>query len=183
MQTASVGDVGINDILLTVIDPGGSTTGWSVWVLPESSPIERLDYGQIKGGLKGFIHWMLDHHRYFRETIVVCEKFVSERGAEDLTPLQIEGALICGQEYLAAPEVVWQLRSRKRNLGTADVRDDLLKQHGLWITNAEAQANPEIAWKDARDCNDTSLHALIYAKDLEHLPTLRAYWPDDEETP
>lgn len=162
------------DELLLVLDPG-QVTGWSVWVLPTDEPIYRVDYGLIKGGLAGFVDWLIDHHGYLTETIVVCEKFVAERNAEDLTPLMIEGALVGAQRTLAAPEVVWQLRSRKRNLGVGRRRDDLLKEHGLWLRGDD----PAIAHEDARDVNDTALHALIFAKDYEHSPTLRAYWPPE----
>jgi hypothetical protein len=160
------------DEVILVLDPGGSTTGWSVWIFGVGLPIERVDYGLIKGGLQGFVEWCLEHHRYLSESTVVCEKFVAERGGEDLTPLQIEGALRAVLFNLAAPEPVWQLRSRKRNLGTKAVRDGLLKEHGLWLPGAD----PAIDWVDARDVNDTALHALIYAKDREHQPTLRRYW-------
>jgi hypothetical protein len=171
-QNPSVYEGRALDEIITVIDPGGSTTGWSVWMLPSNLPIERIDYGLIKDGLFGFIEWALNHHRYLREATVVCEKFVPEGGPEDYTPLQIEGALISALYNLAAPEAVFQLRSRKRNLGVKRVRDDLLKENGLWLPGSD----PAIDWTDARDVNDTALHALIYAKDRGHEPTLRRYW-------
>lgn len=170
----AMGVVGGMDELVLVLDPG-KVTGWSVWVLPTDEPIYRVDYGLIKGGLAGFIDWLIEHHRYVSECIVVCEKFVPERGGEDLLPLQIEGALACTQRTLAAAEVVWQLRSRKRNLGVRSRRDHLLRAHGLWLRGDD----PAIDHEDARDVNDTALHALIFAKDYEHQPTLRAYWPPD----
>lgn len=174
-QTASVGGSALEELVLT-LDPGGSTTGWGLWQLPADEPIVRLDYGCIKGGLDGFVEWTIEHHRYIAETLVVCEKFVAERRAEDLTPLQIEGALIAAQHFAGAPEIVWQLRSRKRNIGLPKERTALLKAHGLWISNDQAREDPKVDWKDARDVNDAAIHALIYAKDWEHLPTLRAYW-------
>lgn len=174
-QDARVGGTALDELLLT-IDPGGSTTGWSLWQLPADEPIVRLDYGCIKNGLPGFIEWTIDHHRYLAECVVACEKFIAERRAEDLTPLQIEGALMAAQQFAGAPEIVWQLRSRKRNIGDGPTRTALLKEHGLWISDDQARSDPKVDWKDARDVNDAAIHALIYAKDWEHLPTLRAYW-------
>lgn len=169
------GVMGGMDELILVLDPG-EVTGWSLWNLPTDEAIYRLDYGLIKGGLPGFIDWLVEHRHYLAEAIVVCEKFVAERGGEVLLPLQIEGALICQQRMLALPEVVWQLRSRKRNLGERRRRDELLREHGLWISPAEARSDPAILHEDARDVNDTALHALIFAKDFEHQPSLRKFF-------
>lgn len=171
-QGAAVGGM---DELVLVLDPG-QVTGWSLWVMPTDEPIYRVDYGLIKGGLAGFIDWLIEHRHYLAEAIVVCERFVAERSAEDLVPLMIEGALVCQQRMLALPEVVFQLRSRKRNLGTRERRDGLLKAQGLWLRGDD----PAIQHEDARDVNDTALHALIFAKDFEHEPTLRRYWPPEE---
>lgn len=159
--------------LLLALDPGDAT-GWSVWDLEPDEPIFRLDYGVIPNGIDGFIAWTMNHHHYLREAIVVCERFVPDGGAQEYEPLGIEGALRCALAYLGAPPPTFQLRSRKRNLGDAKVRDQLLKTLNLWVTGAD----PKVAWVDGRDVNDTAIHALVWAKDHEHQPTLAAFWPE-----
>lgn len=155
---------------LLAFDPG-LVTGWSYWSFGPAQAMLREDYGLIRGGAEGVIDFCITHHRYLRESVVVCERFVPEKlGVELTVPIRIEGALMATCASFAVPPPEFQLRSRKRNVG-----DATLRRAGLWLKGSD----PKIDWTDARDVNDSQLHALAWAKDGEHEPTLRAYWGED----
>jgi hypothetical protein len=150
-----------------VFDPGVAT-GWSLWRLADDEPIERLDYGLIPEGLDGFLEYP-DAMRWDRVDLVISERFRlgGDTPYPEIEPLRVEGA-IASWAKAGGVEVVWQYRTEK-----AQVPDRILKEAGLWIEN------DEVEWEDARDVNDSQIHALAYAKTRSHRPTLEAYWPDE----
>lgn len=157
------------------IDPG-EVTGWSLWLLDRDVPIQRIEYGLIKGGVDGFITWMEIRLGQLRPSVIVCERFNTKDGrvaVADLTPLPIEGALKAVASALAL-EVVWQYNSAKDLC-----RDDVLKRFGYWITPAQAKVDPAIDHIDARDVNDSQAHVLGWAKGMGHTPTIELLWPPD----
>lgn len=155
---------------VVAFDPG-KATGWSRWEYLPEQPLRRLDYGLIPGGLDGFIDWCIQHHRYLRESTLICEGFVPESMAvEWRIPIRIEGALAAIAAAYAVPPPIFQARATKRS-----VTDAVLKRSGLWLLNSD----PKIGWEDARDVNDSQLHALAWAKHEGHLPTIAALWPED----
>ena len=160
--------------LILGLDPGQST-GWSLWELPPDLPVQRLEYGLIHGGLEGAAEWMENRLGLFRPTTIVCEKFNQNDGRvarADLTPLPIEG-LVYGASRALGIDLVYQPTSAKDQ-----VHDSLLREHGLYVENAEARTNPDILWQDARDVNDSEIHVLAWVKLMEHEPTIDLYWPD-----
>lgn len=155
---------------VVAFDPGFAT-GWSRWQCHSDRMLERIDYGLITDGLDGFTEWCLEHPRYLAESIVISEGFIPQSLAvEWRTPIRIEGAMSAFCAAYATPPPIFQPRNAKHA-----VADDLLKRHGLWL----AGNDPKIAWQDARDVNDSQLHALAWAKHDGHLPTIRALWPDE----
>jgi len=156
------------------IDPGEST-GWSLWLLDNDAPIQRVDYGLIHGGVDGFITFMEVRLGSMRPSVTICEKFNEKDGrvaVADLTPLPIEGAIRAIASALAL-ELIFQPTAMKSMCS-----DEKLKELGFYITNAEARENPKIRWQDARDVNDSEIHVLAWAKSIDHTPTVEAYWPD-----
>jgi hypothetical protein len=146
---------------LLAIDPGWAT-GVSRWTIPDDGPIEREAYWLLKNGPDGFDQFWVDFSEW--TDIVVCESYLSDGRAPvpDPNALHIEGYLmgVWGRD-----EVVWQ-----RNAAKVTVGDKLLKQHGFWLTGKQ------VGWKDARDVNDSQLHALSWAMS-NHRPSQSYFWP------
>lgn len=153
---------------LLAIDPG-QATGWSLWELPDDGPMERLSYGLIQGGWEGFDEWWesndIDGIRHIDVDTVVCEDYIPDGRATQIDPnaLLIKGYL---GGYLGKENVTYQ-----RNAVKITVGDKLLKQHGFWLTGKQ------VGWKDARDVNDSELHALGWGK-INHLSTTKYFWPN-----
>lgn len=152
------------------LDPG-KVTGWSRWEMAPERPLRRLEYGLIRDGVDGMTDWLMQHHRWVRESVLVVEGFTIESTkVEYRIPLRIEGAIIASCMFLGAPPPLFQPRTTKRAVADAD-----LKAHGLWLHGSD----PWIQWEDARDVNDSQIHVLAYAKHADHQPTVRQFWPDD----
>src|SRR4051812_3156241 len=49
------GGVGMTETLLS-IDPG-EATGWSIWLVDEDRPIQRIEYGVTPNGVEGFLDY------------------------------------------------------------------------------------------------------------------------------
>ena len=154
-------------------DPGG-TTGWSLWELPEDAPIMRLDYGAIKGGPLGFMFWMERNLALLRPSVIIFERFNPDLGygkSKDFDALIIQG-LVMGAASALGIDLMYHETAMKALCSDAD-----LKRLGYWITPAEARVDPAILHEDARDVNDSQIHALAHAKSIDHEPTLAAFWP------
>lgn len=156
---------------MLVIDPG-AVTGWSLWAVPEDLPLQRLEYGLVKGGRKGFMAWSRSNLGIIRPDILVCEMWRPRDGAADITPVYIEGQLEAVADALAM-EITWQGTDMK-----AMCSDDTLREQGLYIMPAEARVDPAIMHIDARDVNDTARHALAWAKAHGHEATIATCWPE-----
>lgn len=111
---------------------------------------------------------LLDGHHFMVETEhdhVVSEVFTSRTDNEfapDLTGVRVEGVL----DLVYRDRIVWRDRTKK-----AQVKDSVLKSHGIWYTGKD------VGWEDGRDANDAIIHMLGYvAFDLRHVPTLRKYF-------
>lgn len=151
---------------LLSIDPGiatGIALGW----YEQQHWYERIDCWIVKGGLDGFMHW------YYADAPgeALMAQWVSERFVlrdndfvANTEPLRIEGAMIA-----LGLNPVFQLRTDK-----ALCKDDVLKEHKLWVTGKMVNHT------DGRDANDATIHALAYLKKQKHIPTLKQYWgPSD----
>jgi hypothetical protein len=165
------------------IDPGKST-GIVLGVYGEKVPYTRIQYWQVEDGTQGFCEWYEEHDGGMVDVIdhlvtlfgenggglkrkvsfqKVVEKFILNPGnnfTADLTPVQIEGALIAYGE-----EVKWHSRTDK-----ALVKDEVLKRNDLWLTGTMVEC------ADARDANDATIHALAHMLKLRHRPTLEHYF-------
>lgn len=155
----------MTDVIL-VFDPG-EATGWSLWLLDDDAPMQRVEFGVIPGGVDGFLDWIETRLGSLRPTII-CERYDPLRGGrfKNYTAMYIEGALRAVCRALAL-EIIWQDPDMKTLCS-----DECLKTNGLWIEN------DEVEWEDARDANDTQRHALGWGKTIDHEPTVEFYWPE-----
>lgn len=138
---------------LLSIDPGG-TSGWSIWSLSDVDPLELRDYGQIEGGVRGFLHWWEGREK---SDIVIAENFVLDSRAiahPDLSGVRILGAL-----EVLAPGFI-----SPRNSAMVHAPDPFLRKHGLYINGQ-------------RHARDSIRHAVSWAKTTKHRPTLERFWP------
>lgn len=144
-------------------DPG-KQTGITLGEYSDTEPYRRLDYWQVGGGLAGFLAWQSEHAEITGTSETVSEKFTlrNNKFVADTTPLLIEGAMIT-----LGMDCIWQQPALK-----ATVPDKILKDNGLWLTGKM------VGHKDARDANDSCIHALAYLRRKHHAPTLKAFWGD-----
>lgn len=173
---------------LLTIDPGKST-GIVLGVFGEHVPYTRIGYWQVEGGTEGFCDWYLEHDGGMVDVVdhlvtlfgedgggsqrrvkfdKVVEKFILNPGntfTADLTPVEIQGALIAFGEY-----PIWHNRTDK-----VLVKDEVLKRNDLWLTGSMVEC------KDARDVNDATVHALAHMMKIRHKPTLQEYFRKEEE--
>lgn len=163
----------MTDSLLSV-DPG-QVTGWSLWALDDEHPLQRLEYGLVKGGVEGWLTWQERRLGELRPDVIVFENFnpnLGYGGAKDFEALEIKGAFRAGCRALGL-EVTFQETDMK-----ALCKDDDLRRLGLWILPSEAKVDPAIMHEDARDVHDSFIHALAWAKASGHEPTVALYWPE-----
>ena len=163
------------------IDPGVAT-GVAIGRRSIYDPLEVIFTGIVPGGTVGFCEWLymtndgktiieqdcakefpdefgnLDWH-----TEVVCETFKPRGGsfAPSMESLRIEGVVI---DHFGSI-VKWQTPADKTL-----VKDEFLKEHGLWLTGKD------VGHEDGRDANDALLHLFIHALRSRHIPTLEEYW-------
>jgi hypothetical protein len=145
---------------LIAFDPG-KTTGVSIWEYGTIAPPRNIGYGQIEGGIEGFLEYFYPDKMFPNFDVIVCESFVLDGRTPnpDLTPLHIEGALLAHQHRTGV-----QLRFQRNNF-KKHVPDERLKGLGLW-------------WAGKPHAMDSARHALAYMKVSKHLPTLNAYFKD-----
>ena len=156
-----------------VCDPG-ETTGWSLWEFPDDAPAMRLEYGAIKGGHLGVQDWIeRGNLALLRPSVVIFERFNPDLGygkAKDYDALVTQGVVLAGARAIGV-EVIYHETNMK-----ALCTDDDLKRLGFWITPAQARVDPAILHEDARDVNDSALHAMAHAKVTGHEATVTAFW-------
>ena len=103
------------------------------------------------------------------ETLIVSEQFRLISGNDftaDLIPVKVEGLM----ESVFEERIIWRPASDK-----TQVSDETLQRIGWWKTGNDVE------WEDGRDANDAIIHMLGYvAFELNHTPTLRAYFKDSE---
>lgn len=154
--------------MLLAIDPG-EATGWSTWAYSETEPLRRLDYGLIPGGAEGVMGWLEEFNGFEGLTHVVIEdwRLAGDTKNPNLEALEVIGVVRLACRWRGVPPPVRQHRSLK-----TQVTDEKLQEIGYWLENSE------VDWVDARDVNDSAIHALTWAKLSNHLPTLEAYWAE-----
>lgn len=172
---------------LLSVDPGG-LSGISFGRYSETKPYERTHFWAIQNGLEGFCQWVKYHFfpdfysnkldffqadgltsiNMWSNFKIVSERFVlrSNQFVADITPARIEGAMMA-----FGLDPIYQLRSDK-----ALVPDKILKDNGLWVTGKQCN------WKDGRDVNDSTIHALAFLKKQKHVPTIEKYWSSNDES-
>lgn len=154
---------------LLSIDPG-EATGWSIWLVDEDRPIQRIEYGVTPNGVEGFLDYWESRLRTLRPDIIVFEEFILD-GRTKFPPLvarDIQGALVANLRLAGLPGLDLQ-----RNSDKALCPDAVLAEHGLWLLPSE------VDWEDARDINDSQIHAIVWAAfKNDHGPTQAAFFPD-----
>jgi len=149
---------------LISFDPG-KTTGMSIWQYDAETPLQLIGYGQIEGGVEGFLEYLYPTDgRYMIWDVIVSESFVLDGRTPnpDVTPLHIEGIL-----ESHAHRTGCQLRFQRNNF-KAHVDDAKLKEYGFYV-------------KGMPHSNDSMRHALAYMKTSYHRPTLDAYFKVEDD--
>lgn len=151
---------------ILAFDPGG-VTGWSLWLMTDSTPMHRIDYGLVRGGIDGMLDFFEQKLGGLHPSLVICERFNPDLGDanKEYDALEITGALRGACRALGI-ELVFQDIGMK-----AQCKDSVLKRLGLWIDG------PEVEHEDGRDVNDSQIHALAWAKVNDHVPTVEWAWP------
>ncbi len=161
---------------LLAIDPG-KITGISTWQGSERTALTRTGVGVIPGGIDGFLEWELDwgeeNDNFLADyyDVVVIEGYRMDNRVQadrDGNALQIIGAVKAMFNDKRAGQLVIQPNTMKKLVG-----DDFLKAWNFWVTGGD------VGWEDGRDCNDSMLHALAWAKQY-HLPSQILYWHGNE---
>jgi hypothetical protein len=148
---------------LLALDPG-KTTGMSIWMYDAETPLELAGYGQIEGGVEGFLEYLYPQdRRYMPWDVIVSESFVLDGRTPnpDITPLKIEGILEAHAHRTGT------LVRFQRNNFKAHVDNDKLKEFGFYV-------------KGKPHAMDSMRHALAWAKTSYHRPTLDAYFKVEE---
>lgn len=172
------GEIGGMTYLLS-IDPG-LNSGAALGYYDATSPYRVVGRWQVHGGLPGFLAWWEREHIGERFDEIVVEKFIldpTNQFSADLTPVQIEGAIIA-KLFPRDNAIAWQPRTDKSALTgyppTAitktqrqRARFDFLDRFGMFESGTGND-----------DSNDAVTHGLVYLKRRRHLPTLRAFWPE-----
>lgn len=148
------------------IDPG-KATGWSSWVIGDEMPMTRVDFGYISA--TEFVSWFWDQAPRYDHIIFERFRLGGDVVYPDLSPEFLRGEAQAVVELHGLPPLIYRYRFQK---GEHVVSEEILRRHDLWVTGAP------IGWEDGRDVNDSTIHALGWAKENDHLPTLAAYWPD-----
>lgn len=151
---------------LVTVDPGEST-GVALGSFGDDKPYTLIETWQPRGGAEGFRDFIEENGFNFghADHVKVAELFVLRSAEKDgrvpnIEPKKIEGLMLAWHW-----DVIYQHRWMKAN-----VKDQVLKDHGLW------QTGKRFDHPDGRDANDAIVHALAYLKSKRHLPTLRKYW-------
>lgn len=163
----------MNSELVWSCDPG-ETTGWSLWEMPDDKPMMRLQYGAIKAGVDGFIYWAERNLGILRPTLIIFERFNPDLGygrGKDYQALEVQGSVKTLASALGIDLVLHDTNMK------ALCTDNDLKRLGYYIMPEQARVDPAILHEDARDVNDSQIHALAHAKASDHESTLAAFWP------
>ena len=139
------------------VDPGG-TTGITLLEFGLTSEPRILKSIQVPDGLAGFLAWY--HNVHHDWDFVVCESFTLRPGIHgvDVTPTYIIGALEALEQYRT--KIYYQSPSQKSLCS-----DEVLKRMGLYHSGM-----PHV--------NDAIRHAIIYLRNVKHIPTLKKGWPE-----
>lgn len=146
------------------IDPGGST-GIALGTFSETEPYALVETWQPRGGAVGFLEWAVDTDWFAPLDVIVAEQFILRSAEKDnrvpnVEPIRIEGVMLA---------LRWDVQYQSRTMKSM-VKDQVLKDHGLW------QTGKKFGHTDGRDANDAIIHALAHLKNKRHLPSLRKYW-------
>lgn len=146
---------------IITLDPGkitGVATGWFSDVDPLTvRSVHAIEYSKIV--TPAWWDWVDGQF-----DVVVSEKFELRNNdfAADLHPVRIEGMM----DLMLPYRVVYRSPALK-----SQVKDDILKEHGLWKTGKD------VDWEDGRDVNDALIHMIGHvAFTMKHVPTLRKYF-------
>lgn len=152
-------------------------TGLFLGRFSDDTPLERISYAQVSGGLEGLKEHLVPTRGIYT---VVCEKFSPRPMARtyrlaELEPLRIEGWLTS-----RFSDITWQspgymvLEKGKTTAENKKLSDNLLKRGGLWLTGKN------VGLKDANDANAAAKHALAHMRSIKHQPSIDKYFNMEE---
>lgn len=144
------------------LDPGG-TTGVAMLRYTDETAPELIYLHQIEGGEEGY-------YQYFHGSVigsnldVASEKFVPFEGVygADLTPIYIEG-----QQFAQWHDQLDALHYQEPSMKSL-VPDDWLREQNLWTEGKRHQM-------------DALIHALVWLRNNDHKPTLKAMSGETDE--
>lgn len=149
--------------VIVAIDPG-MESGIS-WLHINKGKPTLLKVVQLTGGLQG----MREHLETWtaRPGKLVVEKFSPRPGArswklKELEPIRIEGML----EDRYGDLITWRKPEQRKLIGTLPRTEAFLKWAGYWTTPTQ------VGRPNADDANAATMHAIGYARDQAHFPTL-----------
>lgn len=137
----------------------------SIWMYDAETPLQLAGYGQIEGGVEGFLEYLYPTDgKHMRWDVIVSESFVLDgrTPSPDVTPLKIEGIL-----EAHAFRTGCQLRFQRNNF-KAHVDNDFLKENDLYIPGMPHAL-------------DSMRHAIAYMKTSRHMPTLKHYFSEEAQ--
>lgn len=161
---------------LIAIDPG-KATGWARGYFDDETPFQLEEAFVTHDGIEGFAELNCNaqspdnpYAQTFLEgfDVIVYETFVLRQNGflAALNSVEINGYL--KGTYGTYGRLTPQSRTLKHH-----TPDATLKQYGFW------QTGKMVGHKDGRDANDAIIHALTYLKLQGHVPTLKAYFPEE----
>lgn len=165
---------------LLAIDPG-MATGLFWGEFDGMTPLRRVGYAQIPGGVEGLNEWIGAREENANvialAEVIAVEKFTARPHArqwkmDELEPIRIEGYLY----GMWGHRINWQHPAAMVLKGAADTQagrkrasDDVLRRNGWWLTAKDT------GLKDANDANAAAKHALAYMRSIGHMPTVDTY--------
>lgn len=155
------------------IDPGAAT-GFALGHYDDRTPWTLDDVWVTHDGIEGFAEWYYtEGSQWVRADVVIMETFVLR---DNPFLASLDGVEIIGFSKGNGLVDRWQSRTAK-SFSRKDKKaaDKLLKAHGLWHTGKM------VGHTDGRDVNDAIIHALAYMKHIEHIPSMKKYFPEEPE--
>lgn len=178
----------------------GLSTGWVLGRYSSVEPWARLAFGQIEGGVNGFLEWWRSEGKLFelgrhpltspprvfgndgnlkleQLFVYVLERFTPlhhdgfNLTEDSVEPLRIEGAFMA-----LVGEPVWQ-RPAEQYWAGGDTLPEKKKAARAWLKEHNLlPTGKDVGLGDANDVVSATLHSLAYMRNIQHMPSLRKWF-------